>query len=56
MTRTLRYIAGAPLLAVGYILVGIGMLGEAFLLFTWGCYTTLVDWGYDHLGLVKWRW
>ena len=56
MTRALRYIAGVPLLVVGYLLVGIGMLGEAFLMFTWGLGTTLADLGHDCWGIKKRRW
>ena len=57
MTRTLlRYIAGAPLLVVGGILVAVGMGGEIAMQLAWGCGTTLVDWGRDYWGLVKWRW
>ena len=56
MTRTLRYIAGVPLLAVGYILVAIGMAGECFLQVTWGIGSTLADLGHDCWGIEKRRW
>lgn len=56
MTQALRYILGAPLLAAGWVLVGIGMVGECFLQFTWGLGTSLVDWGCECWGLEKRRW
>ena len=56
MKQAMYYVLGAPFLAVGWLLVGIGMIVECFLLFTWGPGTTLVDWGCDCWGIEKRRW